>query len=202
MRVKIYVEGGGDSNQLKRKCRRGFSRFFEKAGCKGKMPRIIACGSRNNTFGDFCTAIKNSATDEYPILLVDSEDPVIARHHDKPWAHLKSRDDWSQPANSTDQQAHLMVQCMENWFLADPNCLKEFFGQNFQETALPGNQAIETISKQQVFSALKQATRHTRKGKYGKGAHSFNILENLDPRKVQNASPWAKKLIDRLCNRV
>lgn len=202
MRVKIYVEGGGDSNQLKRKCRRGFSKFFEKAGFKGKMPKIIACGSRNDTFGDFCTAIKNPATDEYPLLLVDSEAPVITQHNEKPWAHLKARDAWNQPPNSTDQQAHLMVQCMESWFLADWNCLKEFFGQNFQETALPGNQAIEAINKQQIFSALKQATRQTSKGKYGKGAHSFNILENLDPQKVQNTSPWAKRLVDELCERV
>ncbi len=95
-----------------------------------------------------------------------------------------------------------MVQCMENWFLADRNCLKEFFGQNFQETALPGNQAIEGINKQQIFSVLKQATRQTSKGKYGKGAHSFSILENIDPKKVQNASPWAKRLVDELRERV
>lgn len=202
MRVKIYVEGGGDSNQLKRRCRRGFSKFFEQAGFKGKMPKIIACGSRNGTFGDFCTAIKNSANDEYPLLLVDSEAPVRTQHHEKPWAHLKERDDWSQPHDSTDQQAHLMVQCMESWFLADRNCLKEFFGQNFQETALPGNKETEAINKQQIFTTLKQATRHTNKGKYGKGAHSFGLLENLDPQKVQDASPWAKRFIDELCERL
>ena len=123
MRIKIYVEGGGDSNQLKRKCRRGFAKFFEQAGFQGKMPKIIACGSRNDAFGDFCTAVRTPTNDEYPLLLVDSEGPVIPRHYDKPWAHLKERDFWNQPADTTDEQAHLMVQCMESWFLADRHCL-------------------------------------------------------------------------------
>ena len=61
---------------------------------------------------------------------------------------------------------------------------------------------IEDIDKRHIFSALKQATRQTNKGKYGKGAHSFGILENLDLQKVQNASPWAKRLIDKLCAQV
>lgn len=43
--MKIYVEGGGDSKELKTRCRRGFSNFFEKAGLKGRMPRVVACGS-------------------------------------------------------------------------------------------------------------------------------------------------------------
>ena len=198
MKVKIYVEGGGDSNQLKRRCRRGFSKFFERAGFEGKMPRVIACGSRNSAFGDFCTAIRNSADDEYPLLLVDSEAPVSTQHDEKPWMHLQQRDGWNQPANATDQQCHLMVQCMESWFLTDRNCLQSFFGQHFQENALPGNQEIETINKQQLFQALKQATRYTGKGKYGKGAHSFAILENLDPQKVTDASCWAERLIGEL----
>jgi len=198
VKVKIYVEGGGDASRLKSSCRRGFTKFFKRAGFQGKMPRIIACGSRNSAFDDFCTSLRNSAADEYPLLLVDSEAPVESSNHDKPWAHLHARDNWQKPQGATDKQAHLMVQCMESWFLADRRCLKKFFGQDFQETALPGNQEIESINKQQIFSALKQTTRQTNKGKYGKGAHSFTLLENLDPQKVLNDSPWAKRLIDEL----
>ena len=47
-KVKIYVEGGGDQAKLKRECRRAFSKFFEKAGFKGKMPRVVASGSRGS----------------------------------------------------------------------------------------------------------------------------------------------------------
>lgn len=55
-KVKIYVEGGGNLARLKRKCRQAFSSFFKRAGFKDRMPRIVACGSRNNAYDDFCTA--------------------------------------------------------------------------------------------------------------------------------------------------
>ncbi|MCK5323739.1 MAG: hypothetical protein KAJ45_06310 [Desulfobulbaceae bacterium] len=71
---------------------------------------------------------------------------------------------------------------------------------NFMGVPYLGNQEIEAINKHNRF--FKQSTRPTGKGKYGKGSHSFDILENLDPQKVQNASPWAKRLIDELCERV
>ena len=44
--VRLYVEGGGDSKKLRVQCRRGFRKFVEKAGLKGRMPRIVACGGR------------------------------------------------------------------------------------------------------------------------------------------------------------
>ena len=42
--VKIYVEGGGDQNRLKRECRRAFGVFFEKLGFRGRrLSFIIMC---------------------------------------------------------------------------------------------------------------------------------------------------------------
>ncbi len=201
-RVKIYVEGGGDQAKLKRECRRAFSKFFEKAGFKGRMPRVVACGSRNDAYGDFCTAVNVVTADELPLLLVDSEAQVAPRHqHEgqfKPWEHLQARDDWKKPANADDEQAHLMVQCMEAWFLADRPCLQEFFGHHFQANALPGNQDIESIEKKQLFDALKQATRHTPNGQYGKSSHSFKILEAMNPDQVFQQSKWTERLRDKL----
>lgn len=202
MRVKIYVEGGGDQARLKRECRRAFSKFFEKAGFKGRMPRVVACGSRGSAYDDFCTAVKTTTDEELPLLLVDSEAPVQPQHQQEdqfdPWGHLQARDDWSQPANTDGEQAHLMVQCMEAWFLADRQCLQDFFGNHFQANALPGNPNIEAIEKQQIFDALKKSTRHTQKGEYGKGSHSFKILEMVDPARVFKQSPWADRLRDKL----
>ncbi len=206
MRVKIYVEGGGDQAKLKRECRRAFSKFFEKAGFKGRMPRVVACGARDSAYGDFCTAVKTATDDELPLLLVDSEAPVQPQHQQTgqfdPWGHLQARDGWNQPANTDSEQAHLMVQCMEAWFLADRQCLQDFFGNSFQTKALPGNQNIEVIGKQQLFDALKNSTRHTQKGEYGKGSHSFKILENINPKLVFSASLWAKRLRDTLENKL
>ena len=47
---------------------------------------------------------------------------------------------------------------------------------------------------------LKQATRSCSKGKgiYRKGRHSFELLECLDPSKVMESSPHARRLIDAL----
>ena len=50
MKVKVYVEGGGDGKDLRTKCRRGFSSFFEKADLVGRMPQVIACGGRAKAF--------------------------------------------------------------------------------------------------------------------------------------------------------
>lgn len=202
--VKLYVEGGGDTAVLKTACREGLTTFVTKAGLKNR-PRIVACGSRRDAFDSFCTAI---ASGEDAILLVDSEDAVIAQHQQgrpdtwQPWAHLKARqgDGWDKPAGAADTQCHLMVQVMENWFLADQEALKAFFGQGFKENALPAaNNAIEGIAKPQVYSALAQATSTCKtKAAYGKGEHSFKLLTKIDPVKVTQASPWAKRLVDVL----
>jgi hypothetical protein len=70
--VKLYVEGGGDTTELKGACREGFRTFISKAGII-KRPRIVACGSRRDAFESYCTAI---ASWEEALLLVDSEDPL------------------------------------------------------------------------------------------------------------------------------
>ena len=72
--VKLFVEGGGDSNSLRIECRAAFNHFLQKAGLAGKMPRIIASGSRKAAYDDFCTAIRNG---EEAMLLVDSEIAVL-----------------------------------------------------------------------------------------------------------------------------
>jgi len=202
--VKLYVEGGGDTAAMKTACREGFTTFVTKAGLKNR-PRIVACGNRRDAFDSFCTAIANG---EDAMLLVDSEDAVIAQHQQaqpdtwQPWAHLKARigDAWDQPAGASDTQCHLMVQVMESWFLADREALKAFFGQGFKEDALSAaNNVLEGMAKQRVYSALAQATNSCKtKAAYGKGEHSFKLLTKIDPAKVTLASPWAKRFVDEL----
>lgn len=36
-----------------------------------------------------------------------------------------------------DHSLHLMVQCMEAWLVADPDCLKAYYGRGFNERRLP-----------------------------------------------------------------
>ena len=191
--VRLYVEGGGDRAELRTACRKGFSEFVEKAGLQGRMPRIVACGSRNDAYDSFRTA--HAHEDAIAMLLVDAEGQVTAQG---PWQHLKIRDNWDRPGGATDDQCHLMIQVMEAWFLADADALESFYGQRFRRQALPANPNIEQVAKQGVLDGLEQATRDTGKGQYNKGKHSFELLAKLDPAKVRNASPYADRLIQVL----
>lgn len=207
--IKLYVEGGGDASSLKTECRRGFSEFLKKAGFVGKMPRIVACGSRENAFDNFSTAVKNGET---ALLLVDSESEIHPAHQTEnqetwtPWAHLKERqgDNWAQPVNATDEDCHLMVQCMEAWFLSDHTLLSQFFGSTILRKHLPNEgSCIETISKKQVFEKLSAAIKECgAKSEYSKGSHSFKLLANLNPDRVINSSPWARRFMDLLKKRL
>ena len=197
MSTRVYVEGGGDNNPLKTRCRQAFRDFFSGAGLEGRLPRVFACGGRQQAYSDFFHALKATPDDDFVALLVDSEGPVD--EGDGPWVHLKERDNWEQPVGTTDDNAHLMVQCMEAWFLADKEALARYFGQGFNPKALPDNQNIEKVAKKKVFDGLKNATRQCQpKGEYGKGRHSFELLSEIDPAKVMVASPHAKRLVDTL----
>ena len=198
MSIKVYVEGGGDSNQLRRQCRNGFREFFSKAGLEGHMPRVVACGSRQRAYDQFCTAINEAEADSFIVLLVDSETAVAAS--DSPWEHLRKRDKWAQPSAAEDDSAQLMVQCMEAWFVADRQSLGAYFGKDFKAAALPARDDVEAIAKGDLERTLKQATRSCSKGKgtYRKGRHSFELLGCLEPNKVMESSPHARRLIDTL----
>ena len=196
MKVKVYVEGGGDGKSLRTRCRQGFSSFFAKSNLAGRMPQIIACGGRNSAFDKFRTALGSRNAEEFIVLLVDSEDPVADGAG--PWLHLRTRDGWERPDEATNENAYLMVQCMEAWFLADKDGLAAYFDQGFNRNALPGRREIEDVAKGDVLEGLKNATRQCKKGEYGKGRHSFDILERIDPAKVVDASPHASRLVETL----
>lgn len=199
--VKIFVEGGA-RGALSARCREGFSKFFEKAGLKGKMPRVVACGSRGQAYNDFCTALTQAKSTDIIVLLVDSEAPVSVGHS-QVWQHVQQRqgDQWQQPNGAKPEHLHFMVECMEAWFMADKDCLKAYFGQGFDADKLPRQTDIEKITKADLYAGLKKATENCKtKGCYGKGDHSFEILGKIDPQKVTTASPYAERLLDHLKN--
>lgn len=203
--VKLFVEGGGNTSALKTACRSAFRAFLEKAGLAQAFPRIVACGGRKEAYDSYRTAIANG---ELALLLIDSEAEVDASHQQdspdkwKPWQHLKLRqgDGWDKPPDAADTDCHLMTQCMESWFLADRKTLADFFGQGFNEKQLPAHgNSLESIPKTQVYKSLENASRDCRtKSQYGKGEHSFKLLSLIDASKVTNASPWAKRFVDEL----
>ncbi len=189
----LYVEGGGETKELHDACRRGFRLFLEKVGLVKNRPRIVAGGSRRQAYEKFCTALRDG---KHAVLLVDSETQMTET---SPWTHLRQRpgDGWAMPDTATDDHCHPMVQCMENWFLADRATLRSFFGQGFKESALPPvNSNIETIPKDTAVKSLSQATKDCKtKARYDKGEHSFDLLARIDPAKVTAASKWADRFV-------
>ena len=174
----------------------GFSSFFDKASLAGRMPRVVACGGRQAAFDKFRTALHSSNEEEFIVLLVDSEGPVAEGRG--PWHHLRTQDGWDRPSAASDENAHLMVECMENWFLADKDGLAAYFGPGFNRNRLPARADVERVAKIRVLDGLKNASRQSRKGEYGKGRHSFDILEQADSVSILAASPHAKRLVDTL----
>lgn len=193
MKVKLYIEGGGNDRSLHIKCREGFSKLFAKVGLR-RMPATKACGSRRDAYDDFKTAIKNADEKTYPILLVDSEDEVLT----EPWTHLKNRDNWDKPRGAMDDQAQLMVQCMETWCVADRTTLSEFFGQHLQINALPNLNDLEKRGKSDVQDSLFHATRACGKDRaYAKGEKSFELLGRLNPTELEKL-PHFRRLCETL----
>lgn len=189
MRVRVYVEGGGDPGSTKAACREGFRRLFQKLANLGVNPTVIASGGRLKAFQNFCDALEASR-DELILLLADAERPVVA----SVWTHLGAEPDcWRKPAAAADEQAHLMVQSMEAWFIADKDALARYYGRGFRANALPRHQDIEAIPKDDLVPALERASRATTKGRYHKTWHGYAILATISPAKVRQRSPHAER---------
>jgi hypothetical protein len=190
--IRIYIEGGGDKKDTKKAIRLGFSEFLKDLRQIAQENRIrwqiIICGSRQNAFGDFKSALKTNPN-AFNILLVDAEAPV----NTTPCQHLKFRDDWDLP-NVDDEHCHLMVQTMEAWLIADLGTVKKFYGAGFKENAIPKNPDVERIDKKQLESSLKAATRNTKKGEYHKIQHASKLLALLDVDKVRQVAPHCDRL--------
>lgn len=195
MKVRLYIEGDGESRSLHIKCREGFRKLLEQAGFQNRMPSTKACGCRNDAYDDFKTALRTAADGEYPVLLVDSEAPV----NQLPWQHLQSRDGWERPTGTDDDQAQLMVQCMETWCVADRGTLRRFFGDRLRENVLPPPNGLEVRDKEAVQEALVLATHDCgRQKSYQKGKRSFELLGQLDPAELKKHLPHFVRLCQML----
>ncbi len=183
MSAKIYIEGGGDSKNLKIECQKGFKKLLTKCGFDGRMPRLVACGGRGKTYDKFKIAFKSGITSDYIALLVDSEDPID--NIENAWKHLKSRDKWLKPRGASDDQVLLMTTCMETWIVADRETLKEHYRGEFQESALPPLIDLENRHRHEILKQLKKASHDS----YDKGKHSFEILGKLNPETLSQHLP-------------
>ena len=102
VRRTIYLEGGGESDDLQIRCREGFRKLLERCGYLGRMPKLVACGGRGAAFDAFQTALASARKGDFVALWIDSEDPVA--DIEAPWKHLQARDHWDRPNGATDEQ--------------------------------------------------------------------------------------------------
>ena len=142
------------------------------------MPRIVACGSRNDAIDNFKTS-REREPDVLALLLVDSEDPVA--DIERTWEHLRLRpgDQWIRPNGATDEHVFLMTTCTETWICADLAALRAYFGQAFRENAMPSMADMEERPRGEVLAALKQASAGCKK-QYEKN-QAFALVGQLSP---------------------
>ena len=194
----IIVEGGSrgqtegptkKSDFFNSELRQAFHSLLKKAGvCT--MPRIVVAGGRAQAYDRFQTCTQNG---ENVVLLVDSEKAVPKEYNDKPWDFLKTFESWAWLEKLDNSHCHLMVQCMESWFFADKEKLKQYYKNGFREKKLLKG-PIEELSTDRIIESLENATREckTKKG-YDKSRDSAKILRLLDPNLIKNQSYWANR---------
>ncbi len=185
MSTRIYIEGGGDSKQLKVQCRKGFRQLLERCGFSRRMPRLVACGGRSAAYSDFKTAHESNKA-EYVAMLIDSEKPVS--NPEETWDHLRNCDRWERPDGADDEQVLFMTTCMETWIVADRDTLRQHYGSSLQESALPSLISLEQGNRQDIQEGLKRATRNCSNA-YQKGKRSFEILGKLEPETMESHLP-------------
>lgn len=199
VKITIYIEGGGaHSEKQDREFRAAWRAFFEKADLK-RMPATFRGSGRDQAFKAYCHAVTTRRSDELPLLLVDSED-LVKTGHDA-WKHLKARDNWPKPKGAGNEDAFLMITCMETWFVADRATLKAFFPKLI-EKHIKQWPDLEKVPKPAVLAALKKATAKcaTCYDEKAKGNAGFKLLGRLRATEVEKSCPAAKRLLDKLRN--
>ena len=192
--IAIYMEGGGDGSGTKAALRQGLNAFFEPlreaARAKAIGWKLVCCGSRNEAFRRFRNAVRHDGQ-VLVVLLVDAEERVVRPVRE----HLQDRDGWD--LSFTDEgQLHLMVQTMETWIVADPEALRAYYGQHFNETALSRGSDLEDIPKEDIARSLDRATERTRKGRYHKIGHARDLLKRIDVEKVKSRCSHCRRLFE------
>lgn len=192
--IKIFVEGGGETNAHGRgELRVAFDTLIgaQKEAARKKRMKwdTVFCGGRSETADEFAKAVRRKDAD-FVVLVVDAEDEVASATPSHPTPtervhHLVVRDGWTeQLKEATHEHVHLMTRCMEAWVVADEEKLEEFYGKDFKKSALPKRSKLDEEPKPSLYAAIEKATKDTKKGSYGKVKHASALLKMVRPKKV------------------
>ncbi len=190
MRVLICVEGGGESNATSVIFRNNFAEFFAKALPQHHLPKIQACGGRDDAIAVFNRAIREQWAD-IVLLLVDSDGPVAYNLSPKEYLHQKVG---GRAVNAEEEQVHLMVQCMEAWFLADPAALAAYYGPAVKKSRLLRRSDVEQINDAEA--RLRKIAK--RGGKEYLKRHGFVLIGMVNPDKVRAQAKHCDRLLRKL----
>lgn len=203
MRVKLYVEGGGTRPGLRAELRRAFAALFQRAGFEGRMPKVIACGPRSQAIKKFNIAM--GIQSEFPMLLIDSEEPITdvnpLANPRVAWDFLNRSERVRRPPGTEDDQAQLMVACMETWIVVDRDALKRRF-RHLNENMLPPLSDMESRPKEAILNALRAATAHGGGREFNKARDSFDVLSAVDPAILEQYLPFFARFISALDSRL
>ena len=191
MSAIIYLEGGGDNKDLKSRCRKGFAELLQRCGFSGRMPKLVARGSRNAVFDSFEMDHAKQRGTAYVAMLIDSEEPLSDL--EAAWQHLNDRDGWSRPDGTSDEQVLFMTTCMETWIVADRATLSQHYKGELQDSALPALNDLESRSRHDVQQKLAHATRNCQNA-YAKGRRSFAVLGKLSPSALKEHLPSFRRV--------
>lgn len=201
--VAIYFEGGGENRSTRDPLRLGLSEFLRDLRKRvreqrGKW-RIIPCGGRQEAYNAFCDALENEPA-MHNVLLVDSETAPL--DFEDPWTHLKSRqgDEWDQPDGADRTRCFLMVVTMESWLFTDTASAKKHFGKNFDDTALPKPEYVETTSKPALNAAIAKAMKSCNRT-YKKIEDGSALLQKVEATFVRKHSASCDRLFKLLLDR-
>ena len=188
--VKLFIEGGGDSQEQR----------FEKTALKGRLPRLVAAGGRHLAYENLTASLAIRNDPYLPVILVDSEDLIDyidSKDCDKLdqviWTHLFKRDKWKKPVNCPSKRVFLMIATMENWMLADPEGLAIHYKEGFSLPNPPT--APEMLTKEQALIMLEAATKNC-KSPYRKGIKDYGALASLNPAIIAGKCPSFKHFIE------
>lgn len=198
--VRVYVEGGGNTNEERAPLREAMGGWIAAALSLSRSPvRVIACGGRQRAFEQF-----RSGCDANPeavnVLLVDSESLVTTASR---WVHVEQRegDGWIRPQNTGEVSLHFMSQTLEAWLCADPEALGDYFGSGFRAAKLPKRKDLESEPKADLYAKLSAATVDSKKGSYHKQQHVRALL-TISPTKVRERCRHADIFVRELASQL
>ena len=196
--TEVTVHFEGHSN-----LRPGFHKIFEPHVNHARRQRIrfklIAGGSRTEAVKDFLRSCR-SRPSNVNVLLIDSEGPVPDTV--SAIQSLRAQRFWDKSVVCDDDQVNLMVQAMEAWFIADPQALINHFGQDFNINALPSPQSAESVSPNDLTTAIHGGLRNSGRRRYDKVTDGVKLLQLVDRVKVAQYCQHFDRLMDYLSREI